>query len=124
MFHRSRGEMFRLYVVAVARGSRPRLLGEGFDPAWSPDGRRIAFAHRSSVSDDFDLYVMNANGSNRRRVSATAESEIGADWSPEGSRIAFVRHEGHLEYDIWTMRANGTGQRRLTGAPGPDVDPA
>jgi Tol biopolymer transport system component len=59
------------------------------DPAWSPDGNRIAFAsNRGSGTDASDIYVMNGNGSNVVRLTAGGWN-TGPTWSPDGKKIAF-----------------------------------
>src|SRR5690242_3822374 len=60
------------------------------DPAWSPDGRRIAFT-TNRRDGSWDIYVMNANGKAQTPVLATAASEADPAWSPDGLRIAFTR---------------------------------
>ena len=80
------------------------------DPAWSPDGTRIAFA--SAREGSFDVYVMNADGTGTTRLTSSDANDQGPTWSPDGSRIAFARSSdgGH----VWVMNADGTGVRRLT----------
>src|SRR3954452_23181617 len=60
---------------------------ENSQPDWSPDGQRVAFVHR--VGDLNDIYVMNRDGSRKRRLTTTPEREYDPDWSPDGGRIAF-----------------------------------
>ncbi|HXD86650.1 MAG TPA: hypothetical protein VN641_09160 [Urbifossiella sp.] len=82
-------------------------------PAYSPDGRRIAFS--SSRDGTFDLYVMNANGSGVRRVVKLDGMQMRPSWSPDGQRLAFTsNHAG--SYDLWIVRLDGTGLVRLTGS--------
>jgi Tol biopolymer transport system component len=79
-------------------------------PAWSPDGRKIAFSGRrtSDLGVDIDgIYVINADGSGETRL--TSDSDYGPTWSPDGKRIAFARGQA-----IWTMGADGSGQAQLT----------
>ena len=64
------------------------------------------------------LFVMNADGSNARRVAAKATSG-GLAWSPNGRRIAFRRYDGQLgigrgNSDLFVVNADGSGLRRLT----------
>lgn len=75
------------YVVNVD-GSGQRLMSRyGDGPAWSPDGRRIAFVGR------WGIWVMNADGSVRRKL--TTQSTGRGDgtrlyWSPDGRTLAFL----------------------------------
>jgi Tol biopolymer transport system component len=57
--------------------------GEHTDPAWSPDGSRLAFANATTGG----IYVVNADGSGLRRLTTAGENPA---WSPDGSAIAFA----------------------------------
>ena len=63
--------------------------GRDADPAWSPDGKRIAF-RRSTINSGFDVYVMNANGSNVQRLVGGPATEEKPAWSPDGLRLLTV----------------------------------
>lgn len=84
-------------VVANQGGTDARELtfeGDNLDPAWSPDGRQIAFL--SNREGGFDLWVMNADGSNQHQVTRTgAKRANNPVWSPDGKWIAF--DTTHLE---------------------------
>jgi TolB protein len=73
-------------------GSDPHLFYEGPQPivavAWSPDGRTIAYAMQTQVVNEFDIFVMNVDGSNQRRLSGN-QTGIGGSvsWSPYGDSI-------------------------------------
>ena len=55
-------------------------------PAWSPDGRRIAYVNRDAGSQ---IHIMNADGTDDRRLSEGSVCQTGPTWSPDGTRIAF-----------------------------------
>jgi Tol biopolymer transport system component len=86
-----------------------------FEAAYSPDGKTIAFfsSHRNGFLGA--IYLMNANGSNIRRLTPP---EIGAqspDWSPNGAKIAFGTHCCNPQNEeIGVINADGTGLRLLT----------
>ncbi len=74
-------------VVANPDGSNAKVVGQGMDPAWSPDGSKIAYAHWGT---DPGIYVMNADGSSPQRVWAGLDARSPA-WSPDSQQIAFYR---------------------------------
>jgi Tol biopolymer transport system component len=104
------------------------------DPAWSPDRRRIAFVSgRGGAFWAPDLYVMNANGRNVRRLTrsgATRTTYLASSepaWTADGRRIVFVRtavRRGRAQSDLWIVQANGRGLRRLTATPGHESSPS
>lgn len=88
------------------------------DPAWSPDGKRIAFA--SKRQGTFDLYAMNVDGTGTRRLTRAKGDDVHPSWAADGSLIAFSRDET----DIYVVRPDGSGLRRLTGIQASESQPA
>jgi TolB protein len=120
--------------VMEADGSRPRVLTRDRPraggpapldtaPAWSPDGRRIAFASDRAGGEQ-EVYVMNADGSGLRRLTRTARHVIDTTpaWSPDGRRIVFAStRAGHFNLELFSMRSDASGLRRLTRTAGSDA---
>lgn len=94
-----------------------------FDPAWSPDGSRIAF--RSHRDGNEEVYVMAADGSQQTNLTSHPESDYSPAWAPDGSMIAFAtdRDPDSGGNDIYLMRVDGSGLMRLTAGGGIDEYP-
>jgi TolB protein len=81
-------------------------------PSYSPDGQQIAF--ESDRGNSQQLYVMNADGSNQRRISPLGDGRYSTPvWSPRGDVIAFTK-QGGGSFSIGVMRTDGSGERILT----------
>jgi serine/threonine protein kinase len=94
--------------------------GEDGEPAWSPDGKRVAFSlTRQGTSD---IFVMNADGSDIKQLTRSQGINRSPAWSPDGKQILFVsERDGNPE--IYVMAADGSHQINLTRDPGYDADP-
>jgi TolB protein len=125
----SRGLPPLLYVVGLD-GSGLRRLTRGrspeLEPAWSPNGRRIAFVRHDKGG--FDLFVCARDGSALTRLTHTPGADESAPaWSPDGRQIAFARYEGGFEEgsgDIWLASADGSEETLLLGGDYDDSSPA
>jgi Tol biopolymer transport system component len=98
-----------IYVIN-ADGSGLRRLTDGMDPAWSPDGTKVAFAR---WRDPRGIYVIDEDGRNETLLFGWSKAKAPA-WSPDGSRIVFTRQYGGREEDVersfygfqWTLPAH------------------
>jgi Tol biopolymer transport system component len=91
-------------VADVATGAVTRIAETGEDPAWSPDGRSIAFADRG-------LWLVSPDGGPRRRLGRRIV-EGQPSWSPDSGRLAYAARIGDGD-DLFTIAADGSGERRL-----------
>ena len=118
----SDGSGLRNLTSKLAAG-RGLAAGPVSDPAWSPDGRKLAFV-RLSASLGEPIYVVKADGSGLRNLTPKpVGTHADPAWSPDGRKLAFVSdRDGNSE--VYVMNANGSGQRNLTRNPAFDADPA
>jgi len=81
------------------------------DPAWSPDGRRIAY--HSNITGNGEIWVVNADGSGAYQLTNHPVEDLYPAWSPDGSRIAFVSERDNTR-EIYVVSAGGGAPIRLT----------
>jgi TolB protein len=116
----------RLYTMNAA-GSGQRLLIDDPDvssPAWSPDGKTIAFVRElRGVGESTEIFLVNADGTGKRRLTHNRARDLGPAWSPDGKLIAFWRTPPLPEKapagvsvidSVYTMSPDGRNVRRLT----------
>ena len=101
--------------------TEPRVVR---DPAWSPDGSRIAFA--GSVGGPFGIYVFDFETGDIEMVPGTDDNSVGhLTWSPDGSTIAFEASTGsdieieqmQATWDIYSVAVDGSEMTNLTRTP-------
>lgn len=101
----------RIWVMD-ADGSGQKLLTEhGLDPTWSPDDRQIAFASRRDGI--FQIYAMNSDGSNVRRLTKHNAEDSNPAWAPDGAAIAYISATGDDRRGLFIMGADGSNQHGI-----------
>jgi Tol biopolymer transport system component len=117
-----------VYTVSSDGSGLRELAERSSQPAFSPDGRLIAFVsdrdehgrHATGSDEEMfsnELYVMDADGGNERRLTESESlNEIDPAWSPDGSRIAFARGgPARFKNDVMVVNADGTCPTLLAG---------
>jgi Tol biopolymer transport system component len=103
-------------------------------PAWSPDGRTIAFSADRREGNGTALWAIDLDSKRLRRLTPARPGawflrEVHPSWSPDGKRVAFAsnRHvasgDHAEELDIYVIGADGSGLTRLTDDPAAATDP-
>ena len=135
VFNSDRNGNGDLYVMNADGGGLRNLSRDwGPDlprsPYWpwvvlSPSGEKVFFVLGGGSRGS--LYVMNADGSGRRKLVETMKGDMPPVWSPDGRRIAFEKRIlggwEHGSREIFVVNADGSGLQRLTRRPGQDDSP-
>lgn len=119
-------ESWEIWTLGVDGGNSTRLTfdAEGINdlnskktlniqPAWSPDGKKIAFT--SNINGHFEIHIINADGRNREPITRDIAGSSEPSWSPDGRKIAFTRGEG-LAAEIYILDLLTGNEKQLTNS--------
>ncbi len=114
-----------IYTGVLQNVTKGRFARDGgaYLPVISPDGTRILFAATPEKANAQDLFVVNIDGSNLRRLTTHPDSDTTPTWSPDGKQIAFTSDRTGRP-QIYIMNADGSGQPRRVPVPDGEVDRA
>ena len=110
-------------VAQVSADSLVRLTAvRDAYPFWSPDGKQIVFQsdRHNSMSGDREIYIMDADGTDIRRLTFREESDESPVWSPDGSKILFASYVTAENNELFLMNTDGSNIIQLTNHPGRD----
>lgn len=95
-------------------------IRNGFDPAWSPDGKSIAYVHYDGSRSD--IWSMDPSGMNHRKITTGCEYKEDPSWAPNSQRVVYVadrdgctpRREDSVRLNVWVARVSDGEQTNLT----------
>jgi len=111
-----------VYVMDEQGTGVRQLTSGGFhtQPRWSPKGDSLVYTVRQGVHD---LWIVNVDGSNPRRLTSGTGDSQGATWAPNGRHVAFQSNRNG-RWQIFAMLADGSGQELITKGPGEATSPS
>lgn len=114
----------------VDKEGKAKALGVGYSPRWSPDGKRLLFRHDSNSNPPVTaLCVVNADGSEPRKILDNENAEFGLSWFPDGKSIVFgSQRDAKNQSEIFRINVDGGGLQKIATQPNmslsnPEVSP-
>jgi serine/threonine protein kinase len=101
------GSNLQIWMMEVATGETTQLTdldGDNFNPTWSPDGKKIAFVNFGRFTDVNMIYLMDADGGNRERISLDFQ-ETDPKWTSDMEWLLYVIQASGHEYLFWRNKA-------------------
>jgi len=94
-------------IYALTKGGVTKLTDNDWDdefPKWSPDGTKIAYS--ANPKGNYDIFIMNADGSNVAPITTSPKDEVEHAWFPDGKKIAFTIEERkgfRKRFSLWMI---------------------
>jgi TolB protein len=113
----------REVYVCDADGSNPKRItrdpAQDIHPVWSAGGKKIMFSSNrgNSNADDYDIYEMNADGTDVQRITSGAEIDTYSSRSPDGTKLVTRRVIDGNNNEVFVLDADGSNPRNLTNDP-------
>lgn len=104
-------EKWGVYRYDLKSKAIKKLVDSAFNVTVSPDSKHIAVG--KLINGNRDLYVLDADGKNAKRITTDKADDSAPAWSPDGKRIVFnSKREGNVE--VFAINSDGTNPKRLT----------
>lgn len=93
------------------------------DPAWSPDGQRVAYSANSGSDNLYNLYLVDIDGSNTTRLTQNSGNNYSPSWSSDGNQLVFHSDRNGLTNDLYIISTNGGSANPITQSSNNDTLP-
>jgi serine/threonine protein kinase len=116
VIERTAGQNTDLWITDMEHsGTETRITFDPsptFNPVWSPDGSKIAFARRQGgIGGVVNLYQRSSNGTGQDELLfESAETKVPSDWSRDGKFLIFANQGANTRYDLWALPMDGSSK--------------
>ncbi|HEU0029909.1 MAG TPA: hypothetical protein VFQ53_04695 [Kofleriaceae bacterium] len=119
LFETVRGSFGSAIFIMNPDGSGQTALAPSLQvnahPAWSPNGARIAFNGATTINDDTDVYLINADRSGLVNITpGIVPEDKDASWSPDGKQLVIATKRDNTNNELYRINDDATGPLRLT----------
>lgn len=112
-FSVKRSETQDIYIVNSDGTQARKVIEDGTEPVWSPDGKTLAF-----VRND-DIYLFHVDNEEEVQLTFSSKIELAPLWSPDGELIVYTVFQNY-SYEIYLMNADGSNQVNISNHPATD----
>lgn len=116
-FTREGGGEQAIYSVPADGGTARLLVDAAHDPAYSPDGSRLAYVAFGAGDDSAEIYVRTLATGQTQQITWNTRVDTDPEWSPDGGMLAVSRFDvlgdGLADPEVWLVEANGWNEDRL-----------
>jgi len=102
------GDSASIWTMNTETTEKKKLAQRAMCPSLSPDGKQIVYIFKETPDANRDVWIMNADGSNKRKLVSAEYGALLPSWSPDGRKIVYMEVKNQWEnVNIWITEADG-----------------